>query len=192
GTIEQGRLERLAAARPHANRVRAARAFPAPSTPGAHPRAAAGGRLGRRARERQRRGGLCRLPTPEAGRHRRDAADPHRARYRLRPPGGLVPLRLRLALFGVAVVALTLVIFASLLYALVSGSVNSNQDDALRSRAHEALAALSASPALTARAPIAPADLRSSGDVFVEVFDPGWTVVYSTAELNGAPPMPSA
>ncbi|TMD91029.1 MAG: HAMP domain-containing histidine kinase [Chloroflexi bacterium] len=103
-----------------------------------------------------------------------------------------MPLRLRLALFGVAVVALTLVIFGSLLYALVSRSVNSNQDDALRSRAHEALAALSASPALTARAPIAPADLRSSGDVFVEVFDPGWTVVYSTAELNGAPPMPSA
>jgi len=103
-----------------------------------------------------------------------------------------VSLRLRLALFGVAVVALTLLIFGALLYTLVSRSVNSNQDDALRSRAHEAVAALNASPELTARAPIAPADLLSSGDVFVEVFDPGWNFVYSTAQLNGAPPMPSA
>jgi len=101
-------------------------------------------------------------------------------------------LRLRLALFGVAVVALTLVIFGGLLYALVSRSVNSNQDDALRSRAHDAIAALNVSPDVTPRAPVAPVDLRTSGDIFVEVFDPGWTVTYSTAELNGAPPMPSA
>jgi len=101
-------------------------------------------------------------------------------------------LRLRLALFGVAVVALTLVIFGGLLYALVSRSVNSNQDDALRSRAHDAIAALNVSPDVTPRAPVAPVDLRTSGDIFVEVFDPGWTVTYSTAQLNGVPPMPSA
>jgi signal transduction histidine kinase len=101
-----------------------------------------------------------------------------------------VSLRLRLALFGVAVVALTLVIFGGLLYSLFARGVNTNQDDALRSRAHEAAAALAASsPAdLAPRAPLAPADLKSSTDVFVEVLAPDGSLVYSTAQLNGSPP----
>src|SRR5712691_922544 len=103
-----------------------------------------------------------------------------------------MPLRLRLALFGVAVVALTLLLFGSLLYALVARSVNTNQDDALRTRAHEAVATLTSAQDLTPRSPIAPADLRTSTDVFVEVFDPSWTVIYTTAQMNGTPPMPSA
>jgi len=99
-------------------------------------------------------------------------------------------LRLRLALFGVAVVALTLVLFGGLLYALFARGVNTNQDDALRSRAHEAAAALAASSAadLAPRAPLAPADLKSSTDVFVEVLAPDGSLVYSTAQLNGSPP----
>ena len=99
-------------------------------------------------------------------------------------------LRLRLALFGVGVVALTLVIFGGLLYSLFARGVNTNQDDALRSRAHEAATALaSSSPAdLAPRAPLAPADLKSSTDVFVEVLAPDGSLVYSTAQLNGAPP----
>ncbi len=103
-----------------------------------------------------------------------------------------MPIRRRLALFGVAVVAVALVLFGTSLYFLFSRGVTTNQDDALRSRAHEAVSSLNASPVMTARAPVAPADLRASGDVFVEVFDPSWTVIYTTAELNGAPPMPSA
>ena len=103
-----------------------------------------------------------------------------------------MPLRLRLALFGVAVVALTLLLFGSLLYALVARSVNTNQDDALRTRAHEAVATLTSAQDLMPRSPIAPADLRSSTDVFVEVFDPLWTVIYTTAQMNGTPPIPSA
>ncbi len=102
-------------------------------------------------------------------------------------------LRLRLALFGAAVVALTLVVFGVLLYALLAHGATTNQDDALRSRAHEAAASLnSVTGGLTPSRPIAPADLRTSNDVFVEVFDPGWTVAYTTALLNGAPPVPSA
>jgi len=101
-------------------------------------------------------------------------------------------LRLRLALFGVGVVALTLVLFGSLLYALVSRSVNTNQEDALRARAHEAAASASLAPNLAPRPPLAPADLRTSTDVFVEVFDLRWTLIYTTAQLNGLPPMPSA
>src|SRR6266704_955061 len=103
-----------------------------------------------------------------------------------------MPLRLRLALFGVGVVAVTLLIFGGLLYALVSRSVNTNQDDALRTRARQAVASASLAPALAPRPPIAPADLRTSTDVFVEVFDLRWTLIYTTAELNGLSPMPSA
>jgi two-component system, OmpR family, sensor kinase len=96
-------------------------------------------------------------------------------------------LRLRLALFGAAVVALTLVLFGSLLYALLARSVNSNQDDALRSRANQAATSLGGE--LAARAPVAPADLRSSTDVFIEVLAQDGTVLYSSAVLNGTPPV---
>jgi two-component system, OmpR family, sensor kinase len=103
-----------------------------------------------------------------------------------------VPLRLRLALFGAAVVALTLVLFGALLYTLLARGATTNQDDALRGRAREAVASLNNAPGITARAPVAPADLRTSTDVFVEVFDPSWTAIYSTAQLSGSPPIPSA
>ena len=103
-----------------------------------------------------------------------------------------MPLRLRLALFGVGVVALTLVIFGGVLYALVSRSVNTNQDDALRTRARQAAASASLAPDLAPRPPLAPGDLRTSTDVFVEVFDLRWTLIYTTAQLNGLPPTPPA
>ena len=101
-------------------------------------------------------------------------------------------LRLRLALFGAAVVAVTLVLFGALLYGLLARSAVTNQDDALRARAHEAVNSLNAAPGVPPRAPVAPADLRTSNEIFVEVFDSSWTVVYSTAQLNGSPPSPSA
>jgi two-component system OmpR family sensor kinase len=99
-----------------------------------------------------------------------------------------VSLRLRLALFGAAVVALTLVLFGGLLYALVARSVTNDQDTALRARAGQAMAALGVAPDLTPRAPVAPADLRTSNEIFVEVFDRNWSLVYSTGVLNGTPP----
>jgi two-component system OmpR family sensor kinase len=96
-----------------------------------------------------------------------------------------VPLRLRLALFGAAVVALTLVLFGVLLYALLAHGATTNQDDALRSRAREAAASLNSGPDLAPRAPVAPANLATSSDVFVEVLDQSWTVIYTTGALNG-------
>ena len=101
-------------------------------------------------------------------------------------------LRLRLALFGAAVVAATLVIFGVLLYALLARSVTMNQDDALRARAGEAVASLKTASNLAPQASVAPANLATSTEVFLEVFDSGWNVIYSTAQLNGSPPMPSA
>ena len=97
-------------------------------------------------------------------------------------------LRLRLALFGAAVVALTLVLFGGLLYALLARGATNDQDTALRARASQAIAALGVAPDLTPRAPVAPADLRTSNEIFVEVFDRNWSLVYSTGVLNGSPP----
>jgi two-component system, OmpR family, sensor kinase len=99
-----------------------------------------------------------------------------------------VPLRLRLALFGAAVVAVTLVLFGGLLYTLLAHGATTNQDDALRSRAREAVASLNGASGLSPQAPIAPADLRTSTDVFVEVLDKSWSVIYTTGLLNGMPP----
>jgi two-component system OmpR family sensor kinase len=99
-------------------------------------------------------------------------------------------LRLRLALFGAAVVALALVIFGVAIYGLVSRSVDTNQDKDLRARAGAAVAALAANPNidLAPRPPIAAVDLRSSIDVFVELLSQNGSVIYSTGVLNGAPP----
>ncbi len=98
-------------------------------------------------------------------------------------------LRLRLALFGAAVVALTLALFGGLLYALLAHSVMTNQDDALRSRARGAVTQLNGSSDLAPRPTLAPADLRTSTEVFVEVLDRRWSVIYSTGELNGVAPV---
>lgn len=98
-----------------------------------------------------------------------------------------MPLRARLALFGAGVVALALVLFSGLLYALLSRGVVTTQDDALRARATEAVASLNAEASVTPSAPVAPSDLRTSTDVFIEVFDPAWTALYSTARPVVAP-----
>jgi len=101
-----------------------------------------------------------------------------------------VSLRLRLALFGAAVVALALVIFGLAIYGLVSRSVDTNQDKDLRARAGAAAAALANTPNLdlAPRPAIAPVDLRNSTDIFVEVLSTDGSVIYSTGVLNGAPP----
>ena len=98
-----------------------------------------------------------------------------------------MPLRARLAFFGAGVVALALLVFGLLLYALLSRNVSTNQDDALRTRAQQAVVSLDAGAPLTASPPVAPADLRTSTEVFVEVFDPTWRVLYSNAEPVVAP-----
>jgi two-component system OmpR family sensor kinase len=101
-----------------------------------------------------------------------------------------VSFRLRLALFGAAVVALALVLFGLALYGLVAGSVGTNQDKDLRARAGAAVEALAATSEsdLTARPVLAPVNLRNSTDVFLEVLDVNGSVIYSTGVLNGAPP----
>jgi two-component system OmpR family sensor kinase len=96
-------------------------------------------------------------------------------------------LRLRLALFGAGVVALTLLIFGTLLYLLLARGVSTNQDDALRSRGQAAARSLQ-DTFVQPQPPIAPADLATSTDVYVEVLDVVGRPVYSTARLHGQPP----
>ncbi len=99
-------------------------------------------------------------------------------------------LRLRLALFGVAVVALALVLFGILLYSLLALGANNNQDTALRARARQAATATNIVD-LSPHPLIAAADLKNSTDIYVEVLDPYGAPLYSTAMLNGAaPPVP--
>ena len=99
-------------------------------------------------------------------------------------------LRLRLALFGAAVVALALVLFGLAIYGLVARSVETNQDKELSSRASAAARELSSTPPteLSPRAPLAPVDLRNSTEIFVEVLAPNGALIYSTGALNGFPP----
>ena len=100
-------------------------------------------------------------------------------------------LRLRLALFGAAVVALALLLFGVLIYSLLALGANSNQDTALRARAHQAAAGLSVA-GIAPRSPIAPADLSSSTDIYVEVLDANGAPLYTTAMLHGGfPPVAS-
>lgn len=103
-------------------------------------------------------------------------------------------LRLRLALFGAAVVALALVLFGLAVYGLVARSVETNQDRDLRSRASAAVGQLASTPvsALTPRPPLAPVDLRSDTEVFIEILAPDGSPIYSTGVLNGAPPSVAA
>jgi two-component system, OmpR family, sensor kinase len=102
-----------------------------------------------------------------------------------------VSLRLRLALFGAGVVALALLVFGLLLYALLARGVVNNQDDALRTRARDAVLTLHGPP--QAQPAVAPANLAHSDDVFIEVLAADATIVYSTGVLNGeSPPVPAS
>src|SRR5204863_578862 len=162
-------VARLATARPHCHRVRPARIPAAPSTAGPFARAAARVGVARRARQRQRGRCVHRLRAAEARGGRRAAPCAHGARSRVRPPRGrlAVSLRLRLALFGAAVVALALVLFGVLVYTLLARSVTSNQDTQLRERARQAASATNIAD-LSPHPLIAAADLKNSTDVYVE------------------------
>ena len=100
--------------------------------------------------------------------------------------------RLRLALFGAALVAATLLAFGWLVYTLASNSQATAQDDALKQRATDALG-------LIARAPVGELnrsagtslsgaeDLRKRTDIFLEVLTSSGTIISSTGRIGEAP-----
>jgi signal transduction histidine kinase len=101
-----------------------------------------------------------------------------------------MPIRVRMALLGVAVIAATLLLFSALIYALARQSVPREQDAALRDRARQALTFLQSAPAGEFQPHRVPAalDLRTSAAVFVAVLGADGAPLTSTGEIDGAGP----
>ena len=100
--------------------------------------------------------------------------------------------RVRIALFGAGIVAVTLVLFSLLVYGLISRGLGPGQDRDLAQRGQRVEAFVSAAgpPSLSASADprtLAPVDLAESDDTFVQLLDARGDLLSSTAVLNGAP-----
>jgi signal transduction histidine kinase len=85
------------------------------------------------------------------------------------------------------VVGLAVVVFGLLIFTLASRAAGPDQDSALRLRAQAAAQALGSGPPPAAGL-VAPVDLRTANDVFVEGLDAAGTPVFSTGQLGGAAP----
>jgi signal transduction histidine kinase len=109
-----------------------------------------------------------------------------------------MPIRARIALFGAAVVALTVLIFGILVYVLLERNLDSLQDKELASSGQELVRRLQfgRSPldlSLGLQRSQLPVDLRSSTDTYREVLDAAGTPLISTGELSGnAPVVPAS
>ena len=105
--------------------------------------------------------------------------------------------RLRLALFGAALVAATLLAFGWLVYTLASNSQATAQDDALKQRATDALGLIARAPvgelSRSAGTSISGAeDLRKRTDIFLEVLTSSGTIISSTGRIgDSAPAVPA-
>jgi two-component system, OmpR family, sensor kinase len=108
----------------------------------------------------------------------------HRTAFRHR-----IPIRGRIALFGAAVVALTVVIFSSLVYVLVERSLVTQQDEALRIRGDDVMRQLVSRRGFNPSPFALTIDVAKSSDIFVEItiFNP--SQVYSSGKVNGADPV---
>src|SRR5256886_10420187 len=100
-----------------------------------------------------------------------------------------IPIRGRIALFGAGVVALTVVIFSSLVYVLVERSLITQQDEALKSRGDEVLRMLESRGGFRPSPFALPIDIGKSSEIFVEitVFNP--SQVYSSGKVNNTDPI---
>jgi two-component system, OmpR family, sensor kinase len=103
--------------------------------------------------------------------------------------------RLRLTVFGVALVAVTLAAFGWLVYELVSNSQGTTQDDALKQRAADAIAAIERAPASELTVPTSSLsgaeDLRQRTDPFIEVLTSSGAIISSTGRIGSGAPMPT-
>src|SRR6185369_15835198 len=158
-----------------------------PSTAGTQPGPAARRRVGAAGGHGQQRGRRLRgLPAGQAG---RAAADPDRARGRLRAAGPLMSIRTRITLVGVGIVTVVICCLSSSLFALLSRGIDADRDTALSARADAAAASLataSRSDFAPARA-LAPVDPRSSVDIFLNVLADDGTQLMATGDVGGTP-----
>jgi signal transduction histidine kinase len=101
-----------------------------------------------------------------------------------------VRIRRRLVLYAAGVAVLGMVVFILVIGSMLAGSVGQTQDQALRKLADSTATAMARLPeAQPAPAmPLVSTDLSNSTDAWVEVLGSDGSVLYSTAQLDGAPP----
>jgi len=100
-----------------------------------------------------------------------------------------IPIRARIALFGAAVVALTVVIFSVLTYVVTDRSLHQQQDTAIKLRGDQAWTSLAGGVGL-ARGPFRfPVDINVSADPFTEVFGSDGTPIVWSGTVNGSAPV---
>jgi len=101
-----------------------------------------------------------------------------------------VPIRERIAVFGAAVVALTVVIFGLLVYFSVEQGLVSQQDDTLTSRGDTVWRAVATTGRVSGgRFFFPPVELTSSSESFVQLLGPGGESLGSTGRINGRDPV---
>ncbi len=100
-----------------------------------------------------------------------------------------IPIRGRIALFGAAVVAVTVVIFSVVVYAVVERSLVSQQDTTLQRRGDTAWASIVRSGGhLLPLRQFLPADLNSSPELFIQIFEANGASLYSSGKVGGIDP----
>lgn len=100
-------------------------------------------------------------------------------------------IRTRIAISGGAVIFFTLLVFNVILLGLFARNQLSDRDSMLSARAQEAVASLEAGPteAFTPRQILTPTDLGAgAAEVFVEILNADGRPIWSSGEINGAPP----
>ena len=109
-----------------------------------------------------------------------------------------LPIRARIALFGAAVVLVTVVLFGALVDVLFEHNVFAQQDQALQRRTLAIVSTPVGRPAdgrtgglprgLDPHRVQAPVDLRSNTDTFMEFFDQRGGIIFTSGEIDGRPP----
>ena len=99
-----------------------------------------------------------------------------------------ISIRGRIALFAVAVVTVTVVIFSSLVYVVVQRSLVSQQNELLTRRGNQVWTTIATGRGISPGRFFAPADLSTSPEIFWEVFDSSGASSGSSASINNSAP----
>ena len=102
--------------------------------------------------------------------------------------------RLRLTLFGAALVAATLLAFGWLVYTLVASNQGTAQDDVLKQRAADAVVAIAKASPSELNGSVSPSlaaaeDLTRRTDPFIEIFSASGNLLSSSGRVDGHPPI---
>ena len=99
-----------------------------------------------------------------------------------------IPIRGRIALFGAAVVALTVVVFGTLVYVIVDRSLVSQQDDSLQQQSNYVWRLVESGRPIRLGAVFPASDLNTSSAPFVEILQSNGPAA-SSGTINDLPPV---